>query len=186
MAIWGSCIAKYLLAIRHYFIAKCMLATWRHPIAKHTLAILATSHRLNRNDRVSSLYWTRGSKLCFLTCFSYFRRYFLILVFLQNRCLLIYLQLFWLHINPISRLVFSYLWHSKLVCCKCAPFFFGTECMGFSKQDAHGNLVVDSLPVIFPLSAFCQRFLVQMSLGQTQIIHFLLTKILELTLSRVT
>jgi hypothetical protein len=27
------------------------------------------------------------------------------------------------------------------------PHVSGTECMGFSKQDAHGNLVVDSLPV---------------------------------------
>jgi hypothetical protein len=32
------------------------------------------------------------------------------------------------------------------------------------------------LLVIFTLSAFCQRFLVQMSVGQTQIIPFLLTK----------
>ncbi len=45
------------------------------------------------------------------------------------------------------------------------PHISGTEHMGFSKQDAHGNLVVDSLPVIFPLSAFCQRTLVQMSVG---------------------
>ncbi len=43
---------------------------------------LATSYHLNRNDRVSRFYWTRGSKLCFLTCFSYFSCYFLILVFL--------------------------------------------------------------------------------------------------------
>jgi hypothetical protein len=41
----------------------------------------------------------------------------------------------------------------------------GTERVGFSKQDAHGNLVVDSLPVIFPLFAFCRRFLVRMSFG---------------------
>jgi hypothetical protein len=81
MGIWQSYIAKYLLAIWLYFIAKCTLVIWRHLITKHTLAILATSYRLNRNDRVSSFYWTRGSKLCFLTCFSYFSRYFLILVF---------------------------------------------------------------------------------------------------------
>jgi hypothetical protein len=45
------------------------------------LAILATSSCLNGNDRVSSFYWTRGSKQCFLTCFSHFSRYFHILVF---------------------------------------------------------------------------------------------------------
>ena len=103
MAIWRSCIAKYLLAIRHYFIAKCMLATWRHPTAKHTLAILATSYYLNRNNRVSSFYWTRGSKLCFLTCFCNFSCYFFILVFSQKCYLLISLHLSWLHRNPISR-----------------------------------------------------------------------------------
>jgi hypothetical protein len=45
------------------------------------------------------------------------------------------------------------------------PRVSGTECMGFSKQDARGNLVVASLPVNFPFSAFCRRFLVQMSIG---------------------
>ncbi len=103
MAIWQSCIAKYLLAIWHYFIAKCTLATWWHPIAKHTLAILATSYRLNKNNKVISFYWTRGSKLCVLTYFSYFSRYFLIVVFSQNCYSLISLCLFWLHGNPISR-----------------------------------------------------------------------------------
>jgi hypothetical protein len=39
------------------------------------------------------------------------------------------------------------------------PHISGTECMGFSNQDIRGNLEVESLPVIFPLSAFCQRFL---------------------------
>jgi hypothetical protein len=72
------------MAIWRHPIAKCMLAIWGQPIAKHSLAILATSHCLNRNNRVSSFYKTRGIKLCFLTCFSYFSRYFHILVFLQN------------------------------------------------------------------------------------------------------
>ncbi len=67
------------------------------------LAILATSYCLNRNDRVSIFYQTRGSKQCFLTCFSYFSRYFLILVFLQNHYLLISLRLSWLHGNLTSR-----------------------------------------------------------------------------------
>jgi hypothetical protein len=60
------------------------------------------------------------------------------------------------------------------------PHISGTERVGFLKQDAHRNLVVDSLPVIFPLSAFSRRFLVQTSIGQTRIIPFLLTKILKL------
>ena len=54
------------------------------------------------------------------------------------------------------------------------PHVSGTERVGFSKQDAHGNLGVDTLPVNFPLSAFCQRFPVWTSVGQTQIIPFLL------------
>ena len=56
------------------------------------------------------------------------------------------------------------------------PHVSGTECVGFSKQGAHGNLVVDSLPVNFPLSAFCRWFLVQTPIGQMQMIPFLLTK----------
>jgi hypothetical protein len=101
MAIWLCFIAKYTLAIWRHPIAKCTLAIWQ-PIAKHSLAILATSYCLNRNNRVSSFYKTRGSKLCFLTCFSYFSCYFLILVFLQNCYSLISLFLSWLHGNPIS------------------------------------------------------------------------------------
>jgi hypothetical protein len=53
------------MAIWLDLIAKCMLTIWQHPITKHTLAILATSYCLNRKDRVSSLYWTSGSKLFF-------------------------------------------------------------------------------------------------------------------------
>ncbi len=135
-----------------------------HPIAKHMLAILATSYCLNRNNRVSSLYKTRGSKLCFLTCFSYFSCYFHILVFLQNRYLLTSLhllgctgiQFFVPFLVPLA------LRASKLY---MGLHISGTERVGFSKQDARGNLVVDSLLVIFPLSAFCRRFLVQTSVG---------------------
>jgi hypothetical protein len=85
-----------------YFIVKCMVAIWQNPIAKHALAISMTSYCLNRHNRGSSFYWTRGSKQCFLTCFSHFSCYFLILVFLQNCYSLISLRLFWLHGNPIS------------------------------------------------------------------------------------
>jgi hypothetical protein len=55
-------------------IAKRLLAILQQPIAKLLLAILATSYCLNRNN--SSFCWTRGSKKCFLTCFSYFSCYF--------------------------------------------------------------------------------------------------------------
>jgi hypothetical protein len=52
------------------------------------------------------------------------------------------------------------------------PHGFATERVDFSMQDACGNLVVDSLPVFFPLSAFCRRFLVQTSVGQLRVIPF--------------
>jgi hypothetical protein len=44
------------MAIWQQEIAKCMLAIRQLPIAKLSLAILATSYRLNRNDRFSSFY----------------------------------------------------------------------------------------------------------------------------------
>ncbi len=91
-----------MLAIWQHQIAKCTLAIWQQPITKHSFAFLATSYCLNRNNRVSTFYWTRGSKLCFLTCFSYLSRYFHILIFLLNCYLLISLCLSWLHGNPIS------------------------------------------------------------------------------------
>jgi hypothetical protein len=103
MEIWQSYIPKCTLAIWQHPIAKHTLAIWGHLIAKHTLAILATSYDLNRNNRVSSFYKTRGSKLCFLTCFSYFSCHFHILVFLQNCYSLISSCLSLLHRNPISR-----------------------------------------------------------------------------------
>jgi hypothetical protein len=139
------------------------------------LAILATSYRFNRNNRVSSFYWTRGSKLCYLTCFSYFSCYFHILVFLQNCYLLIFcaflgcrgFQFFVPFLVPLA------LQASTLY---MRPHNSGTERMGFSKQDAHGNLVVASLPVNFPFSAFCRRFLVQMSIGLNTIHTFLSQK----------
>ncbi len=154
-----------MLAIWLCLIAKCLLVIWQQPIAKHMLAILATSYCLNRNNRVSSFYWTRGSKLCFLTCFSYFSCYFHTLVFLQN-CYLLILFCAFLGCTGIRFLVPFLLplalWASLSY---MRPHISGTEPMGFSKQDARGNLVVDSQPVIFPLSAFCKRFLVQTTIG---------------------
>ncbi len=56
-------------------------------------------------------------------------------------------------------------------------FFINTApSVDFSKQDARRNLVVDSLPVFFPTSTFCQRFLMQTFIGQSCIIPFLAHK----------
>jgi hypothetical protein len=180
MTIWQSCIAKYSLAIWRYFISKCLQTIWQHPIAKHTLAILVTSYCLHRNDRVSSFYWARASKLCLVTSFSYFSRYFLILIFLQNCYSLNSLRLSWLQGNPIScpvsRTAGTPNWYVVHV-----PPYFWHRTHGFLEV-ARGNLVVDSLLVIFSFSAFCRRFLMQTSIGRMQIIPFLLTKILKLTI----
>ncbi len=53
------------------------------------------------------------------------------------------------------------------------PHVSGTERVGFSKQDARVNLVVASLLVNFPFSAFCRRFLLQTSVGLNTIHTFL-------------
>ncbi len=56
---------------------------------------------LSSDDRISSFYWIRGSKHCFLTSFSNLNHYFLFLVFFHNRYLLVSSRLSWLHWNPI-------------------------------------------------------------------------------------
>ncbi len=160
MAIWGSCIPKYSLAIG---VHVSLNARWG----------FGDILLLNRNDRVSSFYLTRGSKLCFLTYFSYFSWYFLILVFLQN-CYFLAAR----ESNFSSRFLIPLALQGSMA--YVGSNISGTEHVGFLKQDAHRNLVAYSLPVIFPLSVFCRRFLVQTSIGQTQIIPFLLTKILKL------
>ncbi len=116
MAIWQYCIAKYSLVIGIHILLNTQ---WK----------LGNTLLLNRHNRVSSFYWTRGSKLCFLTRFSYFSRYFLILV-LQNCYSLIFPLLSRLLGNPISCPVFLYLWHSKVVRCTFPPYF-GHKTSGF-------------------------------------------------------
>ncbi len=128
----------------------------------------------NKKDRISSFYWTRESKHCFLTSFSNLNCYFLFLVFLRNHYLLVSSGLFWLHGNSISHPVFSYRWYSEYHVVRAPPYFWHTWHV-FSKQDAHGNLVEELVPVFFPRSTFCRRFLMQMSLGGSRIIPFLLT-----------
>ncbi len=123
---------------------------------------MVSSLLLSSNNRIGSSYWIRGSKHYFLTSFSYLNHYFHILVFL----LLVSSTLSCLHGNPISRPVSSYLWYSKVLHCICVPPYFWHTSRVFSKQDACGNLVLESVPVFFPCSAICQRFLMQTSIGR--------------------
>ncbi len=99
---------------------------------------------LNSIDSVNSFCWTSRSKLCFLTCFSYFSRHFLTLVFLQN----------WYLINffaPFSAAQESNFLSHFLVplalqgsTSYMRPYVSGTEHKGFLKQDSRrvttGNL----------------------------------------------
>ncbi len=127
---------------------------------------------LSSNDRISSFYWIRGSNHCFLTSLSNLNCYFLFLVFLHNRYLLVSLRLSRLRRNPISHPIFLYLWESKYHVLHAPPYFWHTWHV-FSKQDNRGNLVHKLVPVFFPRSAFRQRFLKWMSIGRLQIIPFL-------------
>ncbi len=147
-----------MLAIWLYLITKCLLAILRQPIAKHMLAILATSYCLNRNNRVSSFYWTRESKLYFLTCFPYLRRYFHIQVFLQSCYLLICFCAF--HGCTGIQFLVPFLIPLALQASTSymRPHISGTEHVGFSIQDDCGNLVVASLLVNFPFPPFAEDF----------------------------
>ncbi len=148
--------------------------------------ILATSYCLNRNNRASSYYWTRRSKLYFLTCFSYFSCYFHTLAFSQNCYLLISLRLFWLHENPISHPVSSSIGtSSKYVV--LAPSYFLHRMHGFLKARCSwepGSSLTTSK--FSPFCLFAEGFWCKHPLDWMQIIPFLLTKILKLTLSCVT
>ncbi len=158
MVIWLCSIADNTLAIWRHPIAKCTLVIWRQPIAKHSLAILVTPYRLSRNDRDSSFYKTRGSKLCFLTCFSYFSRYFHILVFLQNCYVLISSCPFSAaqESNFLSR--FSYLGTPSWYIVHVPPFFWHRT-RGF--LEARGSWEPGSRLTtgeIFPFPPFAEGF----------------------------
>jgi hypothetical protein len=92
------------------------------------LAILVTSYCLSRNNRVSSFYWTRWNKLCFLTCFSYFSCYFHILVFSRNNYLLNFFVPFLAARESDFLSRFLYHWHSKLVVVHAPPYFWHRTC----------------------------------------------------------
>jgi hypothetical protein len=122
LAIWRSFIANDCWQFGNIALLN---TRWRYGV--HVLLNICWQFgvilMLISNNKVSRLYWTRGSKLCFLTRFSYFSCYFLILEFLQICYLLISLLLSWLHGNPISHPIFVYLWPSKVVRHTCPPMF---------------------------------------------------------------
>jgi hypothetical protein len=101
---------------------------------------------------------TRGSKLYFITCFSYVSCYFLTLVFVKLLLTNYFVPfLAARESNFLSH--FLYFWHSDLVHRLCAPIF----------QAQNAWLSQSKM-----LSAFCRRFLVQTSVGRTRMIPFLL------------
>jgi hypothetical protein len=65
---------------------------------------------LSSYNRLSSFCWTRGSKNCVLTSFSYISCYFLILRFSHSFYFLVSLQLSWLHENWIPLSCFLIPW----------------------------------------------------------------------------
>ncbi len=128
---------------------------------------------LSSNNRICSFYWIRGRKHYFLTSFCNLYCYFLCLVFLHGRYLLVSSHLSRLHGNLISHPIFSYLCFSEYHVIHAPPYFWHTLCV-FSKQDAHGDLVQELVPAFFPRSAFRRRFFMQTSIGILRIILFLL------------
>ncbi len=136
---------------------------------------LASYLLLSSNDRFSSFYWIRGSKYCFLTSFSNLNCYLLFLVFLRNCYLIVSSCLSRLHKNPISSPVSHTFGSLRYYVAQAPPYFWHTSRI-FLKQDARQNLVLESVPIFFPFSAFCRRFLMQTSIGRSRIIPFLLTQ----------
>jgi hypothetical protein len=108
---------------------------------------------LSSNDRVSSFYWIRGSKVGFLTSFSYLNHYFRILGFLQSHYLLFSLCFSCLHKNPISCPVFSYHCNSEVLRHLCAPIFLA-HIMLFLKG-RHSREPAGSRLITNFLSHFC-------------------------------
>ncbi len=173
------------MATWRHQIAKCTLVIWRQHIAKHSLVIMATSYCLNRNNRVNSFYWTRGSKLCFLTCFPYFSRYFHILVFLLNCYFLISLRLSRLHGNPIYCPVSCTLGTPSWYVVHALPCF-SHRTSGFLKRrrlwEPGSRLTTGEFFLFLP---FAEGFWCKRPLSECKSYLFY-SKILELTLSCMT
>ncbi len=133
----------------------------------------ASSLLLSSHNRVSIFCWTKERKLGFLTSFSYFSCYFFILSFLLSCYFLVSLRLSSLHKNQNSLSCFLIpwaLWGSALYMHPQVSLFL-------LEWDFCATLVVDSVPGCFPILTLCQRFLVQMSIGRSQIILFLWTRL---------
>ncbi len=134
---------------------------------------LATSLLLSSNDRICSFNWIRGSKHCFLTNFSNFYRYFLFLAFSQHHYLLVSLHPSWLRGTPISHPVLIP-FVLRIPCRTCAPMFLAhiTRFLKVRRPWEPGTRI--STSILSPFRLSFQRFLVQMSIGQSRIIPFLL------------
>ncbi len=134
IAIWHGQVASWLLAIWHSlslnhclqfgdFVSLKLCLRFGFLLSLNAHWQFGNILLLSSNNRISSFYWIRGSKHCFLTSCSYLNCNFCFLVFLRNRFLLVYLCLSWLHGNPISRPIFSHLWYSEVPRCTCIPIF---------------------------------------------------------------
>jgi hypothetical protein len=128
---------------------------------------------LSSNDRICSFDWIRGSKHCFLTSFSNFYRYFLFLVFLRHRYLLISSHLSRLHGSPISYPIFIP-FVLRILHRTCAPVFLAhiTRFLEVRCSREPGTRV--STGILSPFYLVFRRFLVRMSIGRSRIIPFLL------------
>ncbi len=166
-------MAKSSLVIRQKDIAKFLLTIWQSIVTKFTFCDLATSLLLSSSNRICSFIWSRGSKHSFLTSFSNFYRYFLFLVFLQRRYLLVSLQLSRLRGTPISYPVFIPFvpWIPRHT---CAPMFLAhlTHFLEVRRSWEPGTKI--STGILSPFCLSFQRFLVRMSIGRSQIIPFIL------------
>jgi hypothetical protein len=128
---------------------------------------------LSSNNRICAFSWIRRSKHCFLTSFSNLYRYFLFLVFLQHRYLLVSSHPSPLRGTPISYLVFIpiVLWILRHTC----ALMFLVHIMHFLEvRRSWVPSTKISTGILSPFRLSFRRFLVQTSFGQSRIIPFLL------------
>ncbi len=90
---------------------------------------------LSSNKRVGSFCWNRGSKHGFLTSFSYFSCYFLILGFLRSCYLLVSWCLSWLHRNqiPFSHFLIPWALRGSVLYMHPHVFWNRSRCFSLSK-----------------------------------------------------
>ncbi len=171
---FASNIAKSLLGVRQTDIAKFLLTIWQSNVALFTFCDLATSLLLSSNNRICSFIWIRGSKHSFLPSFSNFYRYFLFLAFLQHRYLLVSLHPSWLRRTPLIShpiLIPFVLWIPRLT---CTPMFRAHMMRFLEVRCSWEPGTRISTGILSPFRLSFRRFLVQMSIGQLQIVPFLL------------